>query len=85
MPRNSLATFNTMRAFKIIIGSASATFRPGRDFSDGDERAHWTLEGLEKLILLGIWERRLDRRGNVLQKPPTVEEISRLPTAQPLA
>ena len=74
-----------MRAFKITIGSTSATFRPGADFADGDMRAHWTLDGLEKLIQLGIWERRLDRRGNVLQKPPTVEEVGRLPTAQPLA
>ena len=74
-----------MRAFKITIGSVSASFTPGKEFSDGDERAHWTLEGLNKLILLGIWERQLDRRGNVLQKPPTVEDVGRLPTAQPLA
>ena len=74
-----------MRAFKITIGGTTATFRPGKEFSDGEERAHWTLDGLEKLIQLGVWERQLDRRGNVLKKPPTVEEISRLPTAQPLA
>ena len=73
-----------MRAFQITIGHTSATFRPGKEFSEGEERSHWTLDGLEKLIRLGIWERKLDRRGDVARKPPTVEEVSRLPTTRPL-
>ena len=74
-----------MKAFKITVGSVSASFAPGKEFSEGDERAHWTLEGLDKLILLGIWERQLDRRGTVLKKPPTVEEVGRMPAARPVA
>ena len=74
-----------MRAFRITIGKSTAVFRRGADFADGDNRAHWTLEGLQKLIDLGVWERQLDRRGTVLKKPPTVEDVARLPGAQPLA
>ena len=74
-----------MHAFKITIGTASETFSPGVDFAEGETRRHWTLAGLEKLIRLGVWERRLDRRGTVLKKPPTVEEVGRLPDAEALA
>lgn len=71
-----------MRAFRITIDNITETFTPGADFSDGDDRQHWTLEGLNKLIQLGLWERRLDRRGSVLEKPPTVERVRRLPSAR---
>lgn len=59
----------------------SETFAPGVDFADGDMRQHWTLSGLDKLIALGIWNRQLDRRGMVVVKPPTVEQIRRFASA----
>jgi len=74
-----------MHAFKITTEAATETFRPGADFSDGDTRSHWTLSGLEKLIRLKLWERRLDRRGSVVQKPPLVEDVQRLPGARTLS
>jgi hypothetical protein len=64
-----------LETFTIKRSGHSATFARGIDFGDGEMREHWTLSGLEKLISLGLWERRLDRRGTVLKKPPTVEQI----------
>ena len=74
-----------MHAFKITTEAATETFSPGADFADGETRSHWTLSGLEKLIRLKLWERRLDRRGNVLQKPPLVEDVRHLPGARVLS
>jgi hypothetical protein len=74
-----------MRAFEVTIGGMSETFRLGADFAEGDARHHWTFEGLEKLIRLGIWQRRLDRRGMVIEKAPAVEDVGRLPSARAVA
>jgi hypothetical protein len=70
-----------MSTFTITRGGTSQTFTPGADFADGDTHEHWTLSGLEKLIALGLWERKLDRRGTVLRKPPTVEQVRGVATA----
>ena len=70
-----------MDAFTITRSGNSQTFTPGIDFADGETRQHWTLCGLEKLILLGLWQRELDRRGTVLKKPPTVEQVRRVGAA----
>lgn len=74
-----------MHAFKITTDTATETFSPGADFADGETRSHWTLSGLEKLVRLGLWQRRLDRRGTVLEKPPLVEDVQRLPGARALS
>lgn len=73
-----------MRPFRIRIDGKTETFAPEADFSDGEYRQHWTLAALNKLIQLGLWKRRLDRRGTVLEKPPTVEHVRRLPGARAL-
>jgi hypothetical protein len=73
-----------MRAFSVTVDNASETFNPGTDFADGESRQHWTFEGVEKLIRLGLWRRCLDRRGTVLEKPPAVERVRRLPGARPI-
>ena len=74
-----------MRPFEIMTSVGTDTFRFGEDFVDGEMRECWTWAGLEKLIRLGVWERRLDRRGTPLQKPPSVEAVRRLSTVRPLA
>ena len=71
-----------MRPFRITLAGKSETFAPEADFTDGEQRQHWTLTGLDKLIQLGLWERRLDRRGMILERPPTVEYVRRLPSAR---
>ena len=73
-----------MRPFRITIDGKTETFAPEADFTDGEQRQHWTLGGLDKLIQLGLWERRLDRRGMVLERLPTVEHVRRLPSARAL-
>ena len=73
-----------MHPFRITIDGKTETFAADTDFADGEHRQHWTLAGLDKLIKLGLWERRLDRRGSVLKKPPTVEHVRRLPGARAL-
>ena len=72
-----------MRAFILTVDGATETFNPDVDFADGESRQHWTLQGLQKLIRLGLWHRQLDRRGTVLEKPPAVERVRRLPGARP--
>jgi hypothetical protein len=74
-----------MHDFAVTTGNSTNTFRFGIDFVDGEDRFCWTASGLEKLIVLGLWERRLDRRGTVLEKPPTVEQLRRAPGARPMA
>ena len=66
-----------MRKFTITVGRSTATFRFGDDFTDGENRFCWTLQGLDKLIGLGLWKREFDRRGNLKSKPPTVEAMAR--------
>ena len=83
-PRAIHAGKGVMRPFRITVDGKTETFAPEAEFADGEQREHWTRAGLDKLIRLGLWERRLDRRGTVLEKPPTVEDVRRLPGARAL-
>jgi hypothetical protein len=64
-----------MNSFTLSLGGQSETFRPAEDFSDGHDRLHWTLSGIEKLIRLGVWRREYDLRGKLRTKPPHVETV----------
>ena len=64
-----------MIPFSISVGGKVETFRPIEDFTDGHERLHWTLGGIEKLIKMGLWRREYDLRGKLKSKPPRVEAV----------
>jgi hypothetical protein len=64
-----------MIPFVISVGGKVETFRPNEDFNEGHERLHWSLEGIEKLIRLGLWHREYDLRGRLKSKPPQVEKV----------
>jgi hypothetical protein len=64
-----------MDPFTLSLGGQSETFRPAEDFSEGHDRLHWTLAGIEKLIRLGLWRREYDMRGKLKTKPPHVEMV----------
>lgn len=58
-----------MERFTIKIGAREETFRPTEDFAEGHDRLHWTLAGIEKLIMLGVWKREYTLRGALKMKP----------------
>ena len=64
-----------MNPFTLSLSGQSETFRPAEDFSEGHDRLHWTLAGIEKLIRLGVWRREYDLRGKLKTKPPHVETV----------
>ena len=67
-----------MNLFTIKVGARKETFRPNEDFAEGHDRLHWTLAGIEKLIVLGIWKREYTLRGALKTKPPRVEKLLEL-------
>ena len=64
-----------MKPFTVSLGGQSETFRPAKDFSEGHDRLHWTLAGIDKLIRLGVWRREYDPHGKLKTKPPQVEMV----------
>jgi hypothetical protein len=77
--RSCVSAFNqrpaSMIPFTVSRSGKIETFLPAEDFSEGHDRVHWTLSGIEKLIKLGLWCREYDLRGNLKSKPPLVETI----------
>ena len=67
-----------MDIFTIANGGRSETFRTHVDFTEGYDRLHWTLSGIEKLINLGLWKREYTLRGTLKTKPPRVETLQAL-------
>jgi hypothetical protein len=78
-----------MTPFTVSVSGKTETFLPADDFTEGHERLHWTLGGIEKLIKIGLWRREYDLRGKLKSKPPRVEAViealNRLPRRNPAA
>lgn len=62
-----------MIPFSVSVAWKVEIFRPIEDFTDGHERLHWTLGGIEKLIKMGLWRREYGLRSKLKSKPPRVE------------
>jgi hypothetical protein len=82
-----------MTPFTVSVGKMTETFWPIRDFAEGHDHFHWTLDGIEKLIRIGLWRRDYDLRGKLKSKPPRVEAVieavnrrpRRVPSIPPLS